>query len=273
MHEIKTAIIPTTLSKLEWLRVTLRGLKLQEGVQIEKVYLVVDLKSWDSKTPVRDVQEILPEGLNIGVEILRPPIKTKRSHQAVNKAIKAINDLGNERVLVMDDDYWFRRTDDLARLLEHSRPRVFVTPQAFDEVSLEEKDHWLPEPTAEGIEIRYFTHANPDAKRVVCDLSERGQHPMCGHPKVFFTEDFMAEKGFDVPAFQHYWWCDTDMYYRLKKRFEFVQVPIETWHMDHPRYHSQMFQKPNARRFLERHQAIGEIAGPHLEAANNQLME
>jgi hypothetical protein len=273
MNEIDTAIIPTTLSKLKWLRITLRGLYFQKDVRIEKIHIVVDLKIWDSKTPVEDVEKIIPGGFKFQVDILNPPIKTKRSHQAVNKAIKSINESGNKRVLVMDDDYWFRRTDDLAKLIEKSMPGVFVTPCAFDEVSIDEKSNWLQEPVVERGIIRYFANTDPKTKRIVCDMSERGQHPMCGHPKVFFTEDFMTENGFDVPSFQHYWWCDTDMYYRLKKRFEFVHVPIETWHMDHPRYHPQMFQKPNARRFLERHQAIGEILGPHLEAANNQLME
>ena len=265
-------IIPSTNGKIEWLGRTLRGLLLQEGVEIDGVLVVVDQKPWDKDGVLAAFENVVPANMPVEIDLLRPPMKPKRSHQAVNQAIAKIHATGNQRVLVMDDDYWMRTTDVLARLSEHSREGVFVTPDNFDEVDESEKKHWLPNPIAEGIEIRYFSQAIL-TKRIVCDLSERGQHPMCGHPKMFFTGDFLAEEGYDVPAFQHNWWCDTDMYYRLKRRFQFVQVPVSTWHMNHPRYHPQMFQKPNARRFLERHQAIGEIAEPHLEAAHNQLME
>lgn len=272
MHVIQTAIIPTTMSKLSWLRVTLRGLALQENVKIEKIRLVVDLKPWDSKTPDEDIRAIIPDIFDIDVDFMKPPMKPKRSHQAVNNAISTINEIENQCVMVMDDDYWLRRTDVLEKLMDQSKPGVFVTPASFDEVDVNNRDYCLDEPISKNMKIYYFDREVQSTK-VFCDLSKRGQHPMCGHPKVFFTDDFMKEKGFDVPHFQHYWWCDTDMYYRLKKHFEFIQVPVETWHMNHPRYHPQMFQKPNARRFLEKHQAVGEIAEPHLDALNNQLME
>lgn len=265
-------IIPTTNGKAEWLKRTLVGLSLQENVEIESVLLVVDQKPWDKEDVISKEGGIVPTNMPVDIQVLRPPMKIKRQHQGVNKAMERIHLEGNQRVLLMDDDYWLRTRDLLAQMLERSEEGVFVTPESFDEADESGKEHWLPEPIVEGDEIRYFAQEIP-SKRIVCDLSERGQNPMCGHPKVFFTGDFMAEGGFDVPAFQHYWWCDTDMYYRLKKRFRFVHVPVPAWHMNHPRYHPQMFQKPNARRFLERHQAIGEIAEPHLEAANNQLME
>lgn len=274
---IQTTIIPTTMDKLPWLKITLQSLALQEGVEIGKVILAFDLKPWDSKTPAKDIKTIIATSENVRfeveVDIMRPPMKTKRSHQVVNKSIQALNEHGNQRVLVMDDDYWFKTRTGLAELLKHSTNGVFVTPAFFDEVEVEEKKNWLPDPVLEDKEIRYFSHTNPKTYRVACDLSERGQHPMCGHPKIFFTKDFMLEGGFDVLGFQHYWWCDTDLYYRLKKHFEFIQTPVETWHMNHPRYNPQMFQRPNARRFLQKHQAIGEIAKPHLDALNNQLME
>jgi len=265
-------IIPSTSSKTEWLKRTLRGLLLQSGVEIDSVLLVIDQKPWDKSGILEAIKGVLSDGLRVEIDLLHPPMKPKRSHHAVNQAIAKIHKDGNQRVLVMDDDYWMRTPGVLAKLVDQSREGIFVTPDCFDEADESGKEYWLPEPIAEGNEIRYFSQ-EVLSKRVVCDLSERGQHPMCGHPKIFFTGDFLAEKGYDVPAFQHYWWCDTDMYYRLKKRFQFIQVPVSTWHMNHPRYNPQMFQKPNARRFLERHQAIGEIAEPHLEAANNQLME
>jgi hypothetical protein len=276
MQTIGTIVIPTTTEKFPWLKTTLRGLALQEGVLIKRVVLVVDLKPWDSKDSIKGIEEITHAdediAFEVDVDVMRPPMKPKRSHQAVNKAIGSLGKEGNQQILVMDDDYWFKTRSGLAELAKHSTNGVFVSPAFFDEVYVEEKENWLPKPVLEEGNIRYF-HGNPRSDRIVCDLSERGQHPMCGHPKIFFIEDFMCEKGFDTTNFQHYWWCDTDMYYRLKKRFDFVQVPVETWHMNHPRYHPQMFQKPNAARFLEQHRAIGEISKTHLDALYNQLVE
>lgn len=254
-------VIPTTPSKIDWFRKTAQGLFMQD-IPIHLI-VVVDLKPWDKFD--ENYYEVADE-----VIVLEGRSKLKRQHEAINMVLKNLDQ--DEIVILLDDDYLLGCTDFLERMIAICTPGIIVTPSSFDEVEENAlsitRDRLCKDPNNHNI-ITWFDEDVPRIN-LSCVAEKRGQHPMCGHPKAFFPRDFFAVGGLKYDEFPHYWWCDTDLFYRMKEAYEFKHLELPCIHVNHPRYNPSLFAKSNAKRFIDKRNENEKIEPKHLEAAERQ---
>jgi hypothetical protein len=248
------AIIPTIYDKIPWLARTLKGIALQTA-KPDRVEVMVDVKPWDPQVWAPGLDDdsfkaIVPDGLDVHFSMVGPPLETKRQHAMINDAVQATD---ADTIIIMDDDYWMTEVDCFAKLVAEVTDGRIAIPESILEVTQSSVGSWLAQPLIhkDGT-IRYFSRV-PEAAIVQTCHSRRGQNVMCGHPKIMSRNDFIAVGGFDTKSFRHYWWCDTDMYYRLRQRAAFVVKPMMIYHVDHGRRSPKMFEKENAMAFLAKH--------------------
>jgi hypothetical protein len=151
-------------------------------------------------------------------------------------------------IVIMDDDYWLMSTQCMTQALELLREKSMVIPHMVFHA-----DNGFPfsNPVIDGQTIVYGSQFSGRNLETIDD--GHGHNPFAGHPKLMLAEDFNELGGFDFKSFPHYWWCDTDLWYRSRNVIDIVEVDIPVMHFRHPKYKNEMFQQQNSRTFLERH--------------------
>lgn len=210
---------------------------MSQDRQPEEILIGIDRKPWDFGNKID-----LPPSCT-AKEFL-PPKAFKRQHEIVNTLVGNLSG----PVVIMDDDYWFMSTRCMSKMLELFCEKSMVVPRTALHA---DTGTLFDEPVVEGQTIAYGSQLDGRTLTVVDD--GHGHNPFAGHPKLILAEDFNTLGGFDFKSFPHYWWCDTDIWYRSRSVINVVEADIPVVHFHHPRYKQEMFQQQNSRTFLMRH--------------------
>lgn len=241
MKHFVTFVIPTVVSKREWLRRTLWGLSKQERIDDCKVLILVDRKPWDTEEALDDeMQAMLPK---IEVRSINPPYKFKRQHALVNEAIASME--SSELICVMDDDYWCMKRDGVRKMLDVWSPEMIVVPGRYG--SSDGVVAPSQQPKVEGNELRYPELRAPVFREYASGLF--GMHPFCGNPKIMTAQIWNSVGGFPK-GYRHYWFADTELYLRARQRI--IESECSFVHAEHERSFPEMFARHNAQLFMDR---------------------
>ena len=210
-----TAVITTTLSRYDIVKITLEGL-LSQSSPPTSILVNVDVKpgsmAWPN-VPVADVR--------IQYMFNRSSSLLKRQHELSDQALCMLPE--ETVVLLMDDDYTSPSTNAMSHLLSFQ---------------------------AQGFDFVFPERVSLSESRIINVIGDEcGHHPWCGHPKIFTIKTYLSLGGLDWPSFPHYGWCDTDIWYKFKKaglKFHAVSCELSPWTT------TQDVQKPAYSAFLER---------------------
>lgn len=242
------AVIPTALPKEDWLNRTIFGL-MHQTCPPSKIFVGYDIKPHDDFfLPLQEYSEI------VVTKQYKFDNEWKHQHEIVNRMVEELTD-PEDIVLIMDDDYWIQDVRGMENLLDayQSESLAFVT-------HYQSVDGYMPSvsPWVSGDHIFYFNDPKDRNWNESSTLEKDCYHiPLCGHPKVIMSKDFMSVGGFDYLKYRHYWYCDVDLYLKIKAQFKIIEVDTrgtsQPIHLNHPRHKVFTFTAENYRIFKEDH--------------------